>query len=70
VLALVSLLYKRSAPKRPLLEDRWLGQEQVPRRVREAVRAREAVLLADRALRKAKVRGAIGRGRGNKRGGL
>ena len=56
VMGLVTLLFKRSSKVRPEVEDRWVGAapSTVPRKVRRAVKAREEVLLGQRAVRKAK----------------
>jgi hypothetical protein len=58
VMALVVLLFKKSSPKRPALEDRWIGyvgpRHHVPRAVRKAVACREAQLQASTGLRHAR----------------
>lgn len=51
VLTLVTLLFKRTSPTRPKLEDRWVGAADIPKRILNAVKAREAVLLAEGNLR-------------------
>ena len=54
VLGLISYLYKKTAPKRTWLEDRWVGapKQNVQRKIKIAVEGREAILRAERAIRK------------------
>ena len=58
LLILITLLLKRTSHRvLHKLEDRWVGADlsDVPKRVLIAVKAREAVLLCERELRKAEV---------------
>jgi len=54
VMALILLLFKRTAPTRPQLEDRWVGapRSEIPKKVVAAVKCREEQLLAQRAVKR------------------
>jgi hypothetical protein len=56
IMFLITLLFKRTAPTRPELEDRWVGapRDDIPKKVRKSVELREEVMRAERQVRKAK----------------
>jgi hypothetical protein len=63
VMALILLLFKRTSPPRPQLEDRWIGapRSEIPKKVVAAVKCREEQLLAQRAVKRVEEDRVVGK---------
>jgi hypothetical protein len=63
LMALVILLFKRTAPARPELEDRWVGapRNEIPKHILKAVQVREALLLAQRKVKRVEEERILGK---------